>query len=840
MRTEWVGRDGRASDPRNWSDGVPSSGDEAVITGGWTIIWDLDQTDIVINLDNFDGVILIDSSCFWQGTYWGPEAIRKYQRKQVDRWLESKEEPPPSWSEYVIGDGVYDRQWVKEHGAEGLKEALNIEAGATKTWAATAAGNWNTSGNWSPSGVPAAGDAVIFNNTSTYNCTVNVATNSLASFTITSGYTGILTINYTINVAGNVSVSGGTYAGSEGFNVTATSTFSSTGTVPKLTVNGSGITVSLGANLTATTLTITAGTLTTTASNYSLTISGTSSITGTLTPNTSTCTFNGAVTVNSGGTLGGNTAWTCDCNANLTINSGGTFSAPNASGIFTLAGQLWNGGTLNHNSGLLKVDGGGGIYGSSTLYNLTFDSGGSSTYLYTGISAVVENSLTIASGTPTWIGHNTTLTLGTASASATMVIAGTFRCTRTGNVPTVTIQGVSSSYLAGVNRSGVWDWTNDYDTASIWNLKWLDMQFDVTTNGSGNRKVTINITGNMTIDGFTVSAGDTLSCTTAGTTISIAGSKTVQIYGSMALLGSSGNNIVLSSFTSTRFWNNSNCNFQYVSINAYYGVNFFSFSGTITMFDNVSITSTAEAFSSQYQGSTIVTATNSTFISSESITWRRDVTLFSGVKIQLQNCTFDTVGMEATSGWLVSKNHNGTANDYRVWGILNASSPSASYQIANTDNVTLKKADAYGTEFDTQLTIDQNETCASLAINNGTKLYLNSGKTFTLNGSATMVGQMYVNGKMYFTAGGGINSATSMTGTLGGTGYIYGTAEKPVLLYFSSLHVNADLKLIYGDAFFDAVGGGILYPCPRRGIDADADVDSVSHLGPNYIGQVRI
>jgi hypothetical protein len=62
---------------------------------------------------------------------------------------------------------------------------------ATKTWASSGSSSWNTAGNWSPSGVPGASDDVVFNATSTNNCTVDVAI-EVTTLTITTGYTGTL------------------------------------------------------------------------------------------------------------------------------------------------------------------------------------------------------------------------------------------------------------------------------------------------------------------------------------------------------------------------------------------------------------------------------------------------------------------------------------------------------------------------------------------------------------------------------------------------------------------------------------------------------------------------
>lgn len=75
----------------------------------------------------------------------------------------------------------------------------------TKTWIAPTASTWATAASWSPSGVPAAGDDVIFNGANNGQCTVAANTNSLLSLT-TTGYTGNLIVNATLTVGGNVTL----------------------------------------------------------------------------------------------------------------------------------------------------------------------------------------------------------------------------------------------------------------------------------------------------------------------------------------------------------------------------------------------------------------------------------------------------------------------------------------------------------------------------------------------------------------------------------------------------------------------------------------------------------
>jgi hypothetical protein len=318
-------------------------------------------------------------------------------------------------------------------------------------------------------------------------------------------------------------------------------------------------------------LTVTAGTLTNSSNTlgYNLfTITGTSSITGTVTSaSVGGYVFNGAVTVNSGGTLGGNTAWTCDSNASggLTVNSGGTFSAPNASGAFTFQAFVVNtGATFTTNSGTALCDiggGGGGVVDGTlnpiTFYNLQFNNAGSS-YIFAA-NVVIQNIFTIST-TAYFYTTGTTLTMGTASASGTIAnAAAMWACL---GALTVTVQAASASYLCACTGT---DWNWDRNAGTVWNLKWLDYQINATTGGGG---VTINFTGNMTIDSWTTSLNDTLTLsntiTASGDVVAagiITGNAAAFSAGSMSITGTytatSGTTTITSKNGSSDAWNNS-------------------------------------------------------------------------------------------------------------------------------------------------------------------------------------------------------------------------------------------------------------------------------------------
>nr|MBP7831772.1 alkaline phosphatase D family protein [Candidatus Paceibacterota bacterium] len=98
-------------------------------------------------------------------------------------------------------------------------KAMKIEAATTKVW--TGLGNdslWSNNLNWSGQEVPAPGDAVVFDGTSTTDCVVDYAASNLYSITLDTLYTG--TVRYTpyasqgslgvLTLTGGLTVNGGT------------------------------------------------------------------------------------------------------------------------------------------------------------------------------------------------------------------------------------------------------------------------------------------------------------------------------------------------------------------------------------------------------------------------------------------------------------------------------------------------------------------------------------------------------------------------------------------------------------------------------------------------------
>lgn len=236
---------------------------------------------------------------------------------------------------------------------------------ATCTWtngASTAL--WNNAGNWSCAQVPTSSDAVVFDATSTDNCTLNVDAQSLASIDVQSGYSGTLDFadsSYEITISGDVTFAGsGTVdPGNVTFNVggsvdvTAQTTMTQTST-HSWVLSGSGETLNSASGARIANVTIADGasyTYSATGIGYTYgnwTIDGTLTLSSAPFPLTSTSTFtvNGTVdgtqqiknwkttVVNNGGTIGGSVViWSIN-GSTLTVNSGGAIDTASVYNIF--------------------------------------------------------------------------------------------------------------------------------------------------------------------------------------------------------------------------------------------------------------------------------------------------------------------------------------------------------------------------------------------------------------------------------------------------------------------------------------------------------------------------
>jgi hypothetical protein len=122
---------------------------------------------------------------------------------------------------------------------------IGTASAATRTWdgGGGADTNWNTAANWTgPNIVPIAGDAAVFDATSTNNCTMNVAVPALLSLSVNAGYTGTITV--TVDQTTASAFGAATFANAFTFQMnTTTAGDATTLTMSNGTVTGTGLRV---------------------------------------------------------------------------------------------------------------------------------------------------------------------------------------------------------------------------------------------------------------------------------------------------------------------------------------------------------------------------------------------------------------------------------------------------------------------------------------------------------------------------------------------------------------------------------------------------------------------
>ena len=267
--------------------------------------------------------------------------------------------------------------------------------GGTASWDGTAGTKWSdTSGGAGGQSVPTSTDDVFFDGSSGTG-TVTIATDNTDAKSINcTGFTGTITGTADITVAGGITlVSGQTYTHTGIVTVTGTATITTASkTFSALTVNGSGITVTLGDALNTSTrnLIVTNGTFDTSVSNYSVT-AGTVTLAGssaTINLNGSTITISGSESFSrTSGTLNAGTS-----QINIT-NTQPTFTGGIAGGGAT----FYN---VSFTSALSAVNS-SNIRGANTFNNLTFtnqSSSGQAIVIFDN-NQTVNGTLTMPAGT---------------------------------------------------------------------------------------------------------------------------------------------------------------------------------------------------------------------------------------------------------------------------------------------------------------------------------------------------------------------------------------------------------------------------------------------------------
>jgi hypothetical protein len=258
--------------------------------------------------------------------------------------------------------------------------------GGTAAWDGTAGSKWAlTSGGAGGQAVPTSADDVFFSNLSTGTCTISAGNTGAKSIDCT-GFTGTLAGGVGINVSGSITfVAGMTFTYSGTIVIIGTGTVTSGGkTLNQISVNGSGITVGLGDNLTLNNaLGVTLGTFNT--NNFTITASQISS------SNSNVRTINlGSSTVN----LSLMNPIVFTTSTNLTFNAGTSQINLSYSTGPTIAG----GDKTFYNVSITGTYG-GSITGANTFNNLTFanaTSGNSAFRIFLSANQTINGTFTVS------------------------------------------------------------------------------------------------------------------------------------------------------------------------------------------------------------------------------------------------------------------------------------------------------------------------------------------------------------------------------------------------------------------------------------------------------------
>lgn len=299
--------------------------------------------------------------------------------------------------------------------------------GGTANWDGTAGTKWaTTSGSAGGASVPTTADDVFFDASSTGTCTIATGNTGAKSINCT-GFTGTITGTEAISVAGSITlVAGQTYTHTGTVTLTGTGTLTTAGkTFSGVTVNGSGITVTLGdaLNIGIRVLTITQGTFTTSGSNYNVTAGNLVSNNS----NTRTITLNGSTITLSAGTA--NTL-AFQTSTNLTFNAGtSTINCTNPNVEFNGGGQTFYNVTIGDTQNNSHI-----MTGANTFNNLTINNRNSNGTNRLSLAAnITVNGTFTCNGTQTsvprrvWIRSNVFGTNRTITAAAISIFGTDFR-----------------------------------------------------------------------------------------------------------------------------------------------------------------------------------------------------------------------------------------------------------------------------------------------------------------------------------------------------------------------------------------------------------------------------
>jgi fibronectin-binding autotransporter adhesin len=306
----------------------------------------------------------------------------------------------------------------------------------------------------------------------------------------TTTITGVYSSPFALTNSGTFTNNDGTLLLNRAGNQEFLGTWTGSSALHNLTIDGSGGTKKIRANM------LIEGDLNVTA-NDTFTTHG----------NTETLTVNGDVEVS--GTLGATSQTGAYSFNSLTTQNGGTFVA--SSGTTTILVDIRNrtGATFTHNGGTVAITTGAtyfihntGTYSTITFNNLTYS--GANCYLVKDI--IVEGTFSNPSGYIR-LTSNAKITLGTTTSQGTLAMGSN----KLFPYATWYLYGASELYpgiVTGTNATPI-KFSYGEGGANSANLKWLDIQFDINDVG-GDDNYTITLDGSCEFDAVTIDADCTL------------------------------------------------------------------------------------------------------------------------------------------------------------------------------------------------------------------------------------------------------------------------------------------------------------------------------------------
>jgi hypothetical protein len=415
--------------------------------------------------------------------------------------------------------------------------------GGTASWDGTAGTKWSaTSGGAGGASVPTTADDVFFDNAiAGSNGTVTIATGNTGAKSITcTGFIGTLTGTAAITVAGSITlVAGMTYSHTGTVTISDTSTLTTAGkTFSGVTVNGTGITVTLGdaLNISSRTLTVTAGTFNT--ANFNVTagvLSSSNANTRTITLGSSTLTLSSTVTAINFAT-----------STNLTFNANTSqINLPGAAPAFAGGNQTFYNVSFTNTSTVNGIE--TSITGANTFNNLTISAPAGTEFFPITFNAnqTINGTLTCAGASAlrrifilsNTLGTARTLTVATLSANDCDFRDITISGAAAGGSPTragncggnsgVTFPAAKTVYRVGTNTT----WSGSSSWATLSGGAGADTNFPLAQDTAVINNDT-TLTGTLSLEYYSYSAIDASARTTG---ITLNHGLAVTRYGSYAL-----------------------------------------------------------------------------------------------------------------------------------------------------------------------------------------------------------------------------------------------------------------------------------------------------------------